>query len=144
MRSAAVVVLVLGLTLGVAEAQQKAEATSPAIQKGSKVELEYTLTNDGGQVLDSNKGRTPLTFTLARLSLLGGSWCPKSLEMGRSVTKVFTTRAVAGHLPGPQFRRRLSGQLEAELDQEHLLSLVGLCVPGHVEPAPVRGRDADV
>jgi hypothetical protein len=64
--------------------------------------------------------------------------------MGRTVAKVFTTRPVAGYLPGPEFRRRLSGQLEAELGQEHLLSLVGLRVPGHMEPAAVRSRDADV
>ena len=64
--------------------------------------------------------------------------------MGRTVAKVFTTRPVAGYLPGPEFRRRLSGQLEAELGQEHLLSLVGLRVPGHVQPAPIGGRYTDI
>ena len=72
MRFAAVVALVLGLTLGMAEAQQKEEATSPTIQKGSKVELEYTLTDDGGKVLDSNKGGTPLTFTQGERQLIPG------------------------------------------------------------------------
>jgi FKBP-type peptidyl-prolyl cis-trans isomerase SlyD len=78
MRFAAVVALVLGLTLGVAEAQQKEEATSPAIQKGSKVELEYTLTDGGGKVLDSNKGGAPFSFTQGERQLIPG--LEKALE----------------------------------------------------------------
>jgi FKBP-type peptidyl-prolyl cis-trans isomerase SlyD len=72
MKLAAVVGIVLGLTLGVAEAQSKEETTSPAIQKGSKVELEYTLTDDGGKVLDSNKGRKPLTYTQGERQIVPG------------------------------------------------------------------------
>ncbi len=72
MRFAAVVALVLGLTLGVAEAQKKEESSSPAIQKGSKVELEYTLADDGGKVLDSNKGGKPLSYTQGERQIVLG------------------------------------------------------------------------
>ncbi len=74
MRVATVLALIFGLMLGVAEAQsgEKEKATSPAIENGSKVELEYTLTDDGGKVLDSNKGGTPLTFTHGQRQLIPG------------------------------------------------------------------------
>ncbi len=61
MRLAAMIALVLGLAVGTAQAQQKAE--SPGIQPGAKVHLEYTLTDEGGKVLDSNQGKEPLSFT---------------------------------------------------------------------------------
>src|SRR5262245_60304273 len=35
---------------------------SPAIVDGSRVQLEYTLKEASGEVLDSNKGGTPLTY----------------------------------------------------------------------------------
>jgi len=38
-------------------------STAPAIEKGSTVQLEYTLSEDGGAVLDTNKGKEPLTYT---------------------------------------------------------------------------------
>ena len=72
MKLAAIVALVLGLTLGVAEAQSKEEATTPSIQKGSKVEIEYTLTDDEGKVLDSNKGRKPLAYTQGERQIVPG------------------------------------------------------------------------
>ena len=34
-----------------------------AIEKGSMVQLEYTLSDDAGKVIDSNKGQPPLTYT---------------------------------------------------------------------------------
>jgi len=34
----------------------------PAIEKGSTVQLEYTLKDDAGAVLDTNKGQAPLTY----------------------------------------------------------------------------------
>jgi FKBP-type peptidyl-prolyl cis-trans isomerase SlyD len=39
-----------------------APAASPAIVDGSRVQLEYTLKEASGEVLDSNKGGTPLTY----------------------------------------------------------------------------------
>ena len=35
----------------------------PAIENGSMVQLEYTLSDDAGKVIDSNKGQPPLTYT---------------------------------------------------------------------------------
>ena len=72
MRIAAVISLALGLMLGVAEAQPKEEIRTPAIENGSKVQLEYTLADDSGKVLDSNKGGEPLTFTQGRQEIITG------------------------------------------------------------------------
>jgi len=43
-----------------------------AIETGSTVELEYTLKDDTGTVLDSNKGQAPLTFTQGQAHLVPG------------------------------------------------------------------------
>lgn len=43
-----------------------------AIQNGSSVSLEYTLKDDSGQVLESNKGKTPLTFTQGHRQIIPG------------------------------------------------------------------------
>jgi FKBP-type peptidyl-prolyl cis-trans isomerase 2 len=37
--------------------------TAPAIQSGAAVTLEYTLTDEAGAVIGSNRGRTPLRYT---------------------------------------------------------------------------------
>lgn len=54
-----------GLTLlaSAAFAQAPTPGTAPTVQNGSLVSIEYTLKNDGGEVLDTNKGSVPLTFT---------------------------------------------------------------------------------
>lgn len=72
MRIAAVIALALGLMLGVAEAQPTGEAKAPVVENGSKVQLEYTLTDDNGKVLDSNKGGEPLTFTQGQQEIIPG------------------------------------------------------------------------
>ena len=38
-------------------------SAAPAIEKGSTVHLEYTLKDDAGAVLGTNKGQAPLTYT---------------------------------------------------------------------------------
>jgi len=43
-----------------------------AIQNGSSVSIEYTLKDDSGQVLESNKGKTPLTFTQGHQQIIPG------------------------------------------------------------------------
>lgn len=45
-------------------------AAAAAIEEGSTVQLEYTLKDDAGTVLDSNKGQQPLTFTQGEQHLL--------------------------------------------------------------------------
>ena len=72
MRLAAVIALTLGLGFGLAEAQPKVETTNPTIENGATVQLEYTLTDDGGKVLDSNKGGTPLTYTQGQQQIIPG------------------------------------------------------------------------
>ena len=72
MRIAGVIGLTLALALGAAEAQEKETAASPAIENGAKVQLEYTLKDDGGKVLYSNKGRDPLTYTQGQKQIIPG------------------------------------------------------------------------
>jgi FKBP-type peptidyl-prolyl cis-trans isomerase SlyD len=43
-----------------------------AIQNGATVSLEYTLKDDGGQVLDSNKGGAPLVFVHGQRQIIPG------------------------------------------------------------------------
>jgi FKBP-type peptidyl-prolyl cis-trans isomerase SlyD len=47
-------------------------AAAPAIEQGSTVRLEYTLTDDAGAVLDTNKGQTPLTYTQGEEQIISG------------------------------------------------------------------------
>lgn len=72
MRTVGVIALTLGVALGIAEAQPKESPASPAIENGSKVRLEYTLKDDGGKVLDSNKGGEPLTYTQGQRQIIPG------------------------------------------------------------------------
>lgn len=72
MKLTAVVLTLLLLAFGVAHAQPKAKAMSPAIESGSTVQLEYTLKDDAGKVLDSNKGKDPLTYTHGTQQIIPG------------------------------------------------------------------------
>ena len=51
-----------------------AQAAAPveAIHDGSVVSMEYTLSDDKGQVVDSNKGKEPMTFTEGRHQIIPG------------------------------------------------------------------------
>lgn len=60
------------LALGVAHAQPEGKAMSPAIESGATVQLEYTLKDEAGKVLDSNKGQSPLTYTQGRQEIIPG------------------------------------------------------------------------
>lgn len=44
----------------------------PAAEEGSTVQLEYTLSLEDGEVVDSNRGGEPLTLTLGRRDLIAG------------------------------------------------------------------------
>jgi FKBP-type peptidyl-prolyl cis-trans isomerase SlyD len=48
------------------------DAAPPAIEAGSTVRLEYTLKDDAGTLLDSNKGRAPLTYTHGQNQIVPG------------------------------------------------------------------------
>jgi FKBP-type peptidyl-prolyl cis-trans isomerase SlyD len=45
---------------------------APSIEAGSTVSLEYTLRDDDGKVLDSNRGRSPLTYVQGRQQIVPG------------------------------------------------------------------------
>src|SRR5262249_41564129 len=46
-----------------AQTPANAPPAAAAIEKGSTVQIEYTLKDDAGTLLDSNKGQAPLTYT---------------------------------------------------------------------------------
>jgi FKBP-type peptidyl-prolyl cis-trans isomerase SlyD len=60
------------LLLPVAAARADEARLAPAIETGSKVSLEYTLRDDDGKVLDSNKGRDPLTYVHGEQQIVPG------------------------------------------------------------------------
>ncbi|MGH7319647.1 MAG: FKBP-type peptidyl-prolyl cis-trans isomerase [Candidatus Rokuibacteriota bacterium] len=69
------VMLLAGLALLLAPdlaRAQDAKLAIPTIEAGSEVSLEYTLSDVDGKVLDSNKGRTPLTFTQGEHQIIPG------------------------------------------------------------------------
>ena len=71
MRVAGIVALTLLLAVGIALAQpEEKKPLSPAIDDGSTVKFEYTLTDDAGKVLDSNKGKDPLTYRHGKEEIL--------------------------------------------------------------------------
>jgi FKBP-type peptidyl-prolyl cis-trans isomerase SlyD len=63
--------LALALPL-VAGAQSQPATAAPAIERGSTVQIEYTLKDDKGKVLESNKGQPPLTYTHGRQQIIPG------------------------------------------------------------------------
>jgi FKBP-type peptidyl-prolyl cis-trans isomerase SlyD len=65
------VLLLLAAPLAAA-AQTPTAANAPAIEKGSKVQLEFTLKDDAGQVLESNKGAAPLNYVQGEQQLIPG------------------------------------------------------------------------
>ena len=51
----------------------QAPALAPgAVQNGATVSLEYTLKDEGGQVLDTNKGGAPLVFVQGQRQIISG------------------------------------------------------------------------
>jgi FKBP-type peptidyl-prolyl cis-trans isomerase SlyD len=60
------------ITLLAAAAVAETPAAGGPVQNGSTVSLEYTLKDDGGQVLDSNKGGAPLVFVQGRREIIAG------------------------------------------------------------------------
>jgi FKBP-type peptidyl-prolyl cis-trans isomerase SlyD len=61
----------VALTASTTFAQTPALAPG-AVQNGSTVSLEYTLKDDGGQVLQSNKDGTPLVFVQGQQQIIPG------------------------------------------------------------------------
>lgn len=74
--TAPAMILALAAGLALAEAPEtapvKTKAGDPAIDNGSTVKLEYTLTDDKGALLDTNKGKEPLTYTHGQGQIIRG------------------------------------------------------------------------
>lgn len=68
----AVTLLLSAPVTAMAQTTPAAPPADAAIEKGSTVKLEYTLKDDAGTVLDSNKGQDPLTFTQGSEQLMPG------------------------------------------------------------------------
>ncbi len=67
------VVVIAALTaFAAAAAQTPPSASGPAIENGATVELEYTLSDDAGKVLESNKGAKPLSFVQGAQQIIPG------------------------------------------------------------------------
>ena len=78
MKSTAVTLTVLLLVCGATAAQPQEKSMSPPIENGSTVQLEYTLKDDGGTVLDTNKGKDPFVYTQGQQQIVPG--LEKSLD----------------------------------------------------------------
>lgn len=72
MKATLLLLFVLTLVPGVVQAQPKEKAMSPPIENGATVQLEYTLKDDAGTVLDSNKGRPPLSYVQGQQQIVPG------------------------------------------------------------------------
>lgn len=55
-----------------AQTPAPAPAKPDAVQTGSSVSIEYTLKDEAGQVLDTNKGKSPLIFTQGQQQIIPG------------------------------------------------------------------------
>lgn len=70
--------MILALTAGLALAETPEKATtqvkpdSQGIQNGSTVKLEYTLTDEKGTLLDTNKDKEPLIYTHGQGQIIPG------------------------------------------------------------------------
>ncbi|HEU4439303.1 MAG TPA: peptidylprolyl isomerase [Methylomirabilota bacterium] len=75
-RTVRLTAVAVALLASAAFAQTPAPAPAPdksrAVQTGSNVSIEYTLTDEGGQVLDTNKGKSPLVFTQGQQQIIPG------------------------------------------------------------------------
>jgi FKBP-type peptidyl-prolyl cis-trans isomerase SlyD len=68
--TASLTLVSLLVTAAVTRAQDA--APGPIIKDGSRVQLEYTLRDDAGTVLDSNQGQEPFTYTHGQRQIVPG------------------------------------------------------------------------
>lgn len=130
MRAVRLVAMLLGAALlfaGTTGAQTAAPAAQrPAIEAGSEVAIEYTLRDDTGQVLDSNTGQFPMTFTQGAGQVIRG------LEAGLAGARVGETRRFSvepGDAYGPVNPAAVAEVPKAKLPAEALK--VGAYVVAH-------------
>ena len=68
----AVLLLLSAPVVARAQGTPAATPSAPTVETGSTVKLEYTLKDDAGTVLDSNKGQEPLSYTQGGQQLIPG------------------------------------------------------------------------
>jgi FKBP-type peptidyl-prolyl cis-trans isomerase 2 len=76
-RSVMQLLVLLALTLGLAAprvglSQTSSPPAGPAIENGSTVRIEYTVTDEAGTLLDTSKGRQSLQFTHGQREMIPG------------------------------------------------------------------------
>ena len=76
-RSILPILVSLSLALGLAAprvglTQPSSAPAGPVIEKGSTVRIEYTVTDEAGKLLETNKGGQSLQFTHGRKEMLPG------------------------------------------------------------------------
>jgi FKBP-type peptidyl-prolyl cis-trans isomerase SlyD len=76
------------LVTAVVPARAQDPAASPAIKEGSRVQLEYTLTDAAGAVIDSNKGDEPFAYTHGQRQIVPGLESALVGKRAGDVTKV--------------------------------------------------------
>lgn len=69
---AAVLVALLASTAFAQTPAASPGTVTGTVQNGANVSIEYTLKDEGGQVLDTNKGKNPLTFTQGQQQIIPG------------------------------------------------------------------------
>jgi FKBP-type peptidyl-prolyl cis-trans isomerase len=69
--TAALWLLLIGIVSAI-EADAQSQPASQPIKDGSTVNLEYTLTEPGGTLIESNKGKDPLVYTQGRGQIVPG------------------------------------------------------------------------
>ncbi|MFQ5897016.1 MAG: peptidylprolyl isomerase [Candidatus Methylomirabilia bacterium] len=72
MKRALLTLPTLLVALSVAQAQAQERAATPAIETGSTVELEYTLKDETGKVLETSQGRESLIYTHGQRQIIPG------------------------------------------------------------------------
>ena len=71
-RTAKLTAVAVALFTSAAFAQAPTPDKPGAVQTGSNVSIEYTLKDEAGQVLDTNKGKSPLVFTQGQQQIIPG------------------------------------------------------------------------
>jgi FKBP-type peptidyl-prolyl cis-trans isomerase SlyD len=70
--SAGAAVLIAALLCAAQLFAQSAAKPQTVIQDGAQVSFDYTLTDDGGKVIDSSKGKEPMNYTHGKGQIIPG------------------------------------------------------------------------
>ena len=65
-------ILFVGLVLNTGAFAQNTGKSSMVVKAGSVVSFDYTLTDDDGKVIDSSKGKQPMSYTQGKGEIIPG------------------------------------------------------------------------